>query len=195
MEDAGGEVGQIGADGCHPGPLLGVLRGDVGGYRVHQGPDGMDHLLHHVGVGVVGVCVVWRVSRDLVVVLVLVLPEEQVVAILGGGERRRHEQGHEPVLRQLQLVDYLRPEKAEGVGERGEAEPGVELLGDRGPTHQVSTLQDQGLEPGLGEVGPVDQPVVAPADDHSVVLVLGCHLYLRLSFSGGCRTGAGSRWP
>ena len=145
----------------------------------------MDHLFHHVPIGVVGVGVVGRVPGDLVVVLVLVLPQQDVVAILGRGEGRGHEQGHEAVLGQLQLVDDLGAEQAQGVGEGGEAEPWMQLLGDGGAADQMSSLEDECAQARLGEISPVDQAVVASTDDDCIELLLGRHVYLRLSFSVG----------
>jgi hypothetical protein len=45
------------------------------------------------------------VPRDLLEVLGVVLREQQVVALLVGANGRRHQQRHEAVLRQLELVD------------------------------------------------------------------------------------------
>ena len=47
-----------------------------------------------------------------------------------------------------------------------------ELLGDRGATDQVPAFDDQHLQPRLGEVGAVDEPVVSAADDDGVVVLV-----------------------
>ena len=47
--------------------------------------------------------------------------------------------------------------------------PGPELLGDRRAADEVAALEDQRLEARLREVGAVDEPVVAAADDDRVV--------------------------
>ena len=50
--------------------------------------------------------------------------------------------------------------------------PGPQLLGDRGAADEVAALEDEHLQAGLGEVGAVDQAVVAAADDDRVVRLL-----------------------
>ena len=148
-------------------------------------PDGVDHLLHHVPVRVISIGVVGRVAGDLVVVLVLVLPQQDVVAVLGRGEGGRHEEGHEAMLGQLELVDDLRAEQAQGIGERGETETRMELLGDGGAADQMPALQDQRAQSCLGQIGAVHQAVVTASDHDRVEFLLGRHIYLRLSFWGG----------
>ena len=49
----------------------------------------------------------------------------------------------------------------------------MELFGDRRSTEQRAPLEDQRLEPGLGEVRAVGQPVVAATDDDRVVGPVG----------------------
>ena len=86
-------------------------------------------------------------------------------------ERRRHVDRVEAVLDQLELTDHLGPDQAQRVRERREAEARVELFGDRRATDEVPLLEDQRLQSGLGEVGAVDEAVVATADDDRVVAV------------------------
>ena len=81
-----------------------------------------------------------------------------------------------------------RPEQAECVRERGEAEPRVELLGDRGATDEMAALQDEGSQAGLGQVRTVGQAVVAASDDDGVVLV-GCTHVIEV-FRSGLKNGS-----
>ena len=154
--------------------LLGVVAEEVRRRRVEQRLDARGRpspcraRTDRVGVGVV-----LAVAGDLLEVLVVVLAEPQVVAVLHRREGRRHQERHEAVLGQLELVDDVRPQQAERVREGREREARVELLGDRGATDQVAPLEDQRLEPGLGQVGAVDQAVVAATDDDRVVGSLG----------------------
>ena len=136
---------------------------------VEERPDRLADPVEVVVVAVVGVGVVRRVPPDLLDVLAVVVAEQQVVAVTGRVERRRHHQRQEPVLDQVELVDDLRPEQAQRVGERRELEPGHQLLGDRRAADEVALLEDQGAQPRLGEVAGVDQAVVAAADDDRVV--------------------------
>ena len=152
--------------------------------RVDERLQRLAHLCHVELVLIHRVGVVLGVTGDLLDVLVAVGAHQQVVAVLHGRERRRHLDGHEAVLGQLQLVDDVGTQQAEGVRERGEVEAGDQLLGDGCATDDVAPLDDQGAQARLGEVRTVDQSVVAATDHDRVVRALGCH-GLRLSFSAG----------
>ena len=77
------------------------------------------------------------------------------------------------MLGQLEVVDDVRPEQAQGIREGREPEARVELLGDGRAAEQRAPLQDQRLEPGLGQVGAVGQAVVTATDDDRVVRPVG----------------------
>ena len=197
--------------------LLGVVAEDVRRDLVEQRLERLADHLDVVAVLVVRVGVVLRMPPDLLEVLGVVLGEQQVVAVLARRERRRHQQRHEAVLGQLQVVDDLRPQQAQRVRERGEPEAGSELLGDGRAADEVAPLEDERLEAGLGQVGAVDQAVVPAADDDGVVrpvrlrgrlrrlrragrlggaALLGrglrcSHRHVRPSFAPGCRAAAG----
>ncbi len=109
---------------------------------------------------------------DLIEVLVAILSEQDVVTVLHGCEGGRHQKRHEAVLGQLQLVDDVGPEQRQRIGEGGEPEAGMQLFGDGRSAHEVAALDDQGFQPGPGQVGAVGEAVVASADDDGVVLAL-----------------------
>ncbi len=73
-------------------------------------------------------------------------------------------------------MNNFRTEQADGVRKCGEVETGVQLLGDRGAADEVSSLEDQRLEPSLGEIGGVYQTVVATTDHNGVVVAGSAHL-------------------
>ena len=175
MEDLRFEIAEPPTQGGEGDELLGVVAEDVRRDLVEEGLDDPEDLEDVVFEGVVGVRVVLGVTRDLLDILAAVLAHEEVVAVLHRGERRRHEQRHEAVLRQLEVVDDVRSKKAEGVRERREPEARPELLGDRRATDDVAPLEDQRPETALGEIGPVDEAVVTAADDDRVIgSVLRC---------------------
>ena len=101
----------------------------------------------------------------------MVVAEQQVVAVAGRVERRRHHQRQEAVLDQVELVDDLRPQQAQRVGERREREARHQLLGDRGAADEVVLLQHQRAQPGLAEVRRVGEAVVAATHDDRVEVV------------------------
>jgi hypothetical protein len=190
--------------------LLRIVAEEVRRGRVEKRLDRMTDHLHVVGVDRIGVRVVLAVPGDLLDVLVVILAEPPVVAVLHRRERRGHQQRHEAVFGQLQLVDDVRPEQAQRVREGGEREPGVQLLRDRGAANELPSLQDQGLEPRLRQVRSIDQAVVAATDDDGVVGSVGglrgrlglrcrcrgwfgrgrCFRHVRPSFGLGCRAAS-----
>ena len=149
--------------------LLGVVAEDVGRRLVEQRLDRLEDLVDVVVERVVGVRVVRAVARDLLLVLGMILAHQQVVAVLLRAERGRHEDRHEAVLDQLEVLDDVRPEQAERVREGGEPEAGSQLLGDRRAADEMPALEDERAQAGLGEVGAVGQAVVAATDDDRVV--------------------------
>jgi hypothetical protein len=103
LVEAAHVLGELG----HPRQFQGVLGEGIGRDLVEERLEGVAHLGHIVLVLLVGVGVVGRVAGDLAQVLVVVLAEEEVVAVLVRGEGGGHQQRHETVLGQLQLVDDL----------------------------------------------------------------------------------------
>src|SRR5687768_3887520 len=126
-------------------------------------------------------------TTDLFQVSVMVLTEKHVIALAGRDEGRGHQERHEAMLGQLQLVNDVGTEKAQGVGEGGEPEAGNQLLGDGGTPNEVTALDDESVEPGSGQVGAVDEAVVAASDDDGVVMTLlgAGHQVLFLPPQGG----------
>ena len=169
VEDLLVELAEARPERCQRDELLGVVAEDVGRDRVHQRLHRPEDLVDVVVERVVRVGVVLRVPGDLLEVLAVVLAEQEVVAVLLGTERGRHEDRHEAVLDQLEVLDDVRPEQAQRVRERREPEARPELLGDRRSADKVAPLEHERLQPGLGEVGAVRQPVV-PATDHDRVV-------------------------
>ena len=153
--------------------LLGVVAEEVRRRRVEQRLDRLAGPFHVVAYCVVGVGVVLAVAGDLLLVLAVVLAQPQVVAVLHRAEGGRHQERHEAVLGQLEVLDDVRPEQAQRVREGREPEARAELLGDRRAADEVAALEDQRPEPGLGQVGAVDQAVVAATDDDRVVGPVG----------------------
>ena len=75
-----------------------------------------------------------------------------------------------PCFDELELVDDVRPEQAQGVRERREPEARTELLGDRRTADDVARRSRTSVRrPRLREVRRVRQPVVAATDDDRVV--------------------------
>ena len=179
------EAAHVGGECGEPGCFLGIVRERIGRHLVEERLDGLADLGDVVLVLLVGVGVVRREPGDLPHVLAFVLAEKQVGAVLVGGEAGGHRQRLEAVFGQFQLVDDLGPEEAEGVGEGGELEPGVQLFGDGGPADEVALLEDQRPQTGLGQVGTVDESVVATPHHDGVVTIGVAHTVTSAVLWGG----------
>ena len=70
---------------------------------------------------------------------------------------------------EVQLADDLGPQQRDDVGADGELEAGEHFLGDRCAAEHVTPLEDEDLASRAGEVGGVDESVVAAADHDGVV--------------------------
>ena len=168
VEDLPVQPPEARAERGEPDQLLGVVAEDVRRNLVQQRLDRLDDPADVVVEGVVGVGVVLAVAADLLVVLAVILAEEQVVAVLHRAERRRHEDRHEAVLHELEVLDDVGPEQAQGVRERREPEARPELLGDRGAADDGPALENERPQAALRQVRRVGQPVVAAADDDRI---------------------------
>ncbi len=68
-----------------------------------------------------------------------------------------------------EFADDCRIEEAHGVGGRGIAKTGSELLGDRRAADDRAALEHPYFETGAGEIAGADEAVVTAADDDDVV--------------------------
>ena len=102
------ELAEALAEGRQGDQLLGIVAEDVRRDLVEQRLDRLDDLQDVVVEGVVRVGVVLRLPADLLEVLAVVLAEEEVVAVLLGAERGGHEDRHEAVLDQVEVLDDVR---------------------------------------------------------------------------------------
>ena len=178
-----------------PGHALGVSRivaEEIGGHVVEERPNELldagrvvQESIHAVDVGL-------GVSGDLGAIDRGIGPRKEVVAVVHGSEVRAHEERHEAEAHEIELLNDLWAQEAQGVGEGREAEARAKLLGDGGTAHQVALLEHEDALSGLGEVGGVGEAVVA-SPDHDRVVGMGIG-HVRPSSSRGCRTAASSRW-
>ena len=108
-------------------------------------------------------------ARELFLRLLHIVRQNDVVVIIERAEEIVGGQDLEAELRELELADHLRVQQAHDVGEDREGEARHDLLGHGGAADDVAALEDERLQPRLGEVGAADQAVVPAADDDRVV--------------------------
>ena len=144
-----------------------------GGTIAQDRLDEPGHLDHQLAVFLVGLGVAEAPAAELADRPAVVVDPPQVV-VLERRERAVEGQDVEAVLRQVELADDLGPEQADDVAGDAEPEAREDLLGHRGPAEQMALLEDDGLQPGPGQVGGADEAVVAAADDDRVVASATC---------------------
>ena len=148
MEDLAVHLPEALAEGRQRDQLLGIVAEDVGRHLVEERLDGPQDLVDVVVEGVVGVGIVRAVASDLLEVLAVILAQQEVVAVLLGAERGGHQDGHEAVLGELEVLDDVRAQETQGVRKGGEPESRPELLRDSRPADERAPLEDQRPEAG-----------------------------------------------
>ena len=171
---------ELGADvAVRPGNSAALLQiapvapGRVDGRLEQQRADELERFLQ-VGVeGGVDLGVLLGEAGELLLGRLHVVREDELVVVIERQNRSLAGSTSSPNWRSSRSRDDPRVQDAHDVGEDRGAEAGRELLGHGGPAEDVAALQDQHLEPGLGEVAAADEAVVAAADDDRVVTAAG----------------------
>ena len=144
-----------------------------GGVGRHHGEDGLHeaaHLHHRLAEFVVGFGVELGMAGDLAARLAVIVDAPQVVAVGHRRERAVERQDFESVAGQIEFANDLRPQQRDDVGADRKLEAGKDLLGTGSSAENVPALENQNFLAGFGEIGGVDQAVVAAANDDGVVL-------------------------
>src|SRR5207237_4553464 len=99
-------------------------------------------------------------------------------------------------LRELQVVDDVRPQERQRVGKGREPEARMEFLGDGRAADERPALQDERAKTTLREVGAVREAVVSATDDDGVVGPIGRHrqAVLRSGSYSGVRVTTASKY-
>ena len=71
--------------------------------------------------------------------------------------------------REIEIANNFGAQERNDIGENGEFEAGDDFFGDGGAAQNIAALEDQNFFARAGEIGRVDQAVVAAADDDDVV--------------------------
>jgi hypothetical protein len=161
-----------------------VERHRIGRRQAENRPYEAPHLHHRPAVFVVGFGVQARVARDLAVGLGVIVGPPEVVALRHRRERAVERQDLEPVAREIELADDLRPEQRDDVRAHREVKALEHFLGDGRAADDVAAFEHQDPAAGAGEVGGCGEAVVPRADDGDVVLHAECIVTSWLRASG-----------
>ena len=170
VDDLLAELRELLAEIDHLADVARLERGRIRRRAQQQRPDELA-LAHHVGrIPVIGVRVARVVARELA-------PLHGVVGVVAEDVARAREGdaaavGHDlqPVLRELEVAEQLRPQQAADVGAVRVDPALLDLAADRGAADIRVALEHQDLETGPREVGGVRQAVVARADHDRIVV-------------------------
>ena len=146
-----------------------VERGGVGRDHAEDGLHEAAHCLHGLAEFVVGLGVELGVTRDFAMRAAVIVHAPEIVAAGHGREGAVERQDFEAVARQVEVADDFRPQQRDHVRADRELEARVDLFGDGGAAEHVAALEHENFLAGLGQVGGVDQAVVAAADHDDVV--------------------------
>src|SRR5882757_7284915 len=95
----------------------------------------------------------------------------EVIAVGHRGERAIEGKDFEAVAGEIEFANDFGAEEGDYVRAFGEQEAGDDFFGDGGTTENVAAFEDENFFAGFGEIGRVDQAVVAAADDNCVVML------------------------
>ena len=108
-------------------------------------------------------------ARDLAVRLAVVVHAPEIVAVGHGREGAVERQNFQAVAGKVEVANDFRPQQRDDVGANGKLESGEDFFGDGGAAEDVTAFEHEDFLAGAGEVGGVDEAVVAAADDDDVV--------------------------
>ena len=152
-----------------------------------EGFHGPRELVHERRKVVVRLRVLRGMAVQVAARLVVVGPAPQVVAVRERSHRALEREDLQPVPCELQIPDDLGPQQAYDVGGDGILEPREDFLRHGGSAHQMPALEHNHAKSGPGEIGGVDESVVAAPDDDRVVRIRCTHGVAR--FLSGSKNG------
>ncbi len=159
---------------------FGIQRGGIGRDHAENGLHEAAHGLHGLAEFVVGLGVGLGVARDFAMRTAVIVHAPEVVAAGHGSERAVERQDFESVAREVEVANDFRAQQRDHVGAHRELETRVDLFGDGGASEHVAALEHENFFAGLGEVGGVDEAVMASADHDDIVF--GSHELRASSF-------------
>ena len=108
-------------------------------------------------------------ARNFAMGTAVIVHAPEVVAAGHGREGAVERQDFEAVAREVEVADDFRAQQRDDVGADRELEAREDLFGDGGAAEHVTALEHENFFARLGEVGGVDEAVVASADHDDVV--------------------------
>jgi len=94
-----------------------------------------------------------------------------MIAVWHGGERAVEWKDFEAMAGEIEFANDFGTEEGDYIRAFGEQKAGDDFFGDGGAAENVAAFEDENFLAGFGEIGSVDQAVVAAADDDCVVML------------------------
>ena len=120
-------------------------------------------------------------ARDLAVRLTVIIYPPEIIAAGHRGERPVEGKDFQAVTGQIEVADNFRAQQRHHVGTDRKLEPWKDFFGDRRASEHVASFENKNFFPGTGQVGGVDQAVMASADHDDVVFRIIWHESLAFS--------------
>ena len=108
-------------------------------------------------------------AGDLAVSLAVVVHAPQIIAAGHGRESSVEREDFETVAREVEIADDFRAQQRDHVRADGELETGEDFFSAGSAAENVAAFEHENFLSGTGEVGGVDQAVVAAADYDYIV--------------------------
>src|SRR5882762_9163734 len=95
----------------------------------------------------------------------------EMIAVGHRGERAVERKDFEAMAGGIEFANDFGTEEGDYIRALGEQEAGDDFFSDGGTTENVAAFEDKNFFAGFGEIGSVDQAVMAAADDDCVVML------------------------
>ena len=186
MQPFGAKAAEVLAELEEAGEVAGCERRRVGRYHAEDRLHRLRHEVHQAAVLIVRLRIARRMAIQLAPSLVVIGPGGKVVAVFHRCDGALERQDVQPMPRQIEVADDLRPQQADDVGKRRELEAGEDLFGDGCTADTGPAFEHEDRFPGAREISRRHQAVMASTDDDDVVFL---HARLR----SGLKKGRGVR--
>src|SRR5207302_618706 len=127
------------------------------------------HRRHHFGKFVVGFGVEARVAANFALGFGVIVYAPEMVSVEHGGEGAVEREDFEAVMGEIQLADDFGAEERDYIRAFGEEEAGDDFFSDGGTAEDAATFKDNHFFPGFGQVGGIDEAIMAASDDDYIV--------------------------
>ena len=141
-----------------------IERSGIGRNHGQKRLDEAAHCDHGLAEFFVGFGVEVRVAVEFAARFGVIVDAPEVIAVGHGREGAVERKDFQAVARQIEVANDFRAQQRDDVGKNGKFESGNDFFGDGGAAEDVAPFEDEDFFARAGEIGRVDEAVVAAAD-------------------------------